>query len=66
MTTSEEKKKQENSVIAIKNAHNMLVVFRKLVEGYSAELNTYTPREIELTYKQLWLNCLDEEPPWEY
>jgi hypothetical protein len=46
---------------AVKDAYNMLVTFRKLMEEKG---NDEFAAEIENTYKNLWCECLNEKAPW--
>lgn len=56
-------RKSKNHDNAIKNAYNMLVTFRKIVEE-KPSLKTYSPAEIEEVYKNLWCETLNEKAPW--
>ena len=52
------------SIKAIKNAYNMLVTFRKIVENYP-QIKTYSNEEIQRCYRELWLQTLpNENKPW--
>ena len=46
---------------AIKNAYNMLVEFRRLLEDYG---DYERAKDVELVYKELWCEALDEQHPW--
>ena len=48
---------------AVKDAYNMLVVFKRIVED-NPSLRTYKPEEIEEICKTLWSETLNEKPPW--
>ena len=54
------RKANKNYVKAVKMAYNALVDFRKYLEGRGID----RAAEIEDIYKQLWCECLDEEPPF--
>lgn len=53
-------KKSKKHDKAVKEAYNLLVNYRKLVEDKNTE---YAVR-IENAYKQLWCECLNEAHPW--
>lgn len=46
---------------AVKDAYNMLVNFRNLLED---EGKMEAAERVENTYKMLWVHCLNEKAPW--
>lgn len=54
------RKVSKNYNKAVKRAYNALVDFRRYLEN--REMGRAA--EIEDIYKQLWCECLDEEPPF--
>lgn len=46
---------------AVKDAYNMLVNYRRMLED-NGELNA--AMHIENIYKMLWVQCLNEKAPW--
>lgn len=46
---------------AVKDAYNMLVTYRRKLEG---EGKLEDAMRIENIYKMLWIQCLNENAPW--
>lgn len=54
-------KKSKGHDKAVKDAYNMLVSYRRLLED---EGKTETAERVENIYKMLWVHCLNEKAPW--
>lgn len=55
------KKKSKAHDTVVRDAYNMLVSYRKRLEDAGeAEI----AERVSNTYKLLWVNCLNEKPPW--